>query len=264
MSDVSLPQLVRSEFTKFRSVRSSYVTVALTFALTVGLGALVSYLAHNNYAKMSLPERMTFNPVELSLVGTLLGQFVVGVLGALSITSEFATGSIRTSLAASPHRVQFVLAKAGVVKVVILVASLASVFAAFFLGQSLIGGNGVPSAAIDNPGVLRAVLLGGLYLVLASLMGFSLGLIIRHTAGTISVYVSLLLVLPLITAFLPTSWRDAIAKYLPSSLGRAMMSVAGTPTEVPLFSPWVATGVLVAIVTVMFCVGTYLFARRDV
>jgi hypothetical protein len=178
------------------------------------------------------------------------------------ITSEFVSGSIRTTLAAVPSRMRVLVAKAAVLKLSVLVVGMMCVFAAFLIGQLIM--SGMSKATLADANTLRAVLLAGLYLMLLSLLGFGLGLIIRQTAGTISAFVSILLVLPLITFLLPSAWRDAIAKFLPSSLGRSMMSAPGSITDIPLFSPWAATGILIGYVVLIIGIGAYLFEHRDV
>lgn len=264
MPRVSIISVIRSEFLKLRTLRSTWLSFAITAALTIGFGALISYVTKMQFPKMSFYEKATFDPIAISLVGTLFAQFAVGVIGALMITSEFVSGSIRTTLAAVPSRMRVLVAKAAVLKFSVLIVGLICAFAAFLLGQVIMSGPGIPTATLADANTLRAVLLAGLYLMLLSLLGFGLGLIIRQTAGAISVFVSILLVLPLITFLLPSAWRDAIAKFLPSSLGRSMMSAPGAITEIPLFGPWAATGILVGYVVLLIGIGAYLFEHRDV
>jgi ABC-type transport system involved in multi-copper enzyme maturation permease subunit len=265
MKPVSLFSVIRSEFLKLRTLRSTWLSFAFTAIATIGFGALISYLSKMQYSKMSIIDRATFDPIQISLVGTLFAQFAVGVIGALMITSEFSSGSIRTTLAAVPSRSRVFVAKAAVLKLSVLVVGMASTFSAFLVGQAIMSGSGLPTATLADGGTLRAVCLAGLYLVLLTLIGFGLGLIIRQTAGTISVFVSILLVLPLITILLPSAWRDAILKFLPSSLGRAMMSnTTVTADGMHIFTPWVATGVLISYVVVLTGIGAYLFSKRDV
>lgn len=265
MKSVSLFSVIRSEILKLRTLRSTWLSFAFTAGATIGFGALISYVSRMQYPKMSIIERATFDPIQVSLVGTLFAQFAVGVIGALLITSEFASGSIRTTLAAVPSRARIFVAKAAVLKISVLVVGMASTFSAFLVGQAVMNGSGLPVASLADGATLRAVCLSGLYLVLLSLIGFGLGLIIRQTAGTISAFVSILLVLPLITLLLPSAWRDAILKFLPSSLGRAMMSNSTVTADgMHIFTPWVATGVLISYVLVLTGVGAYLFSKRDV
>jgi hypothetical protein len=117
-----------------------------------------------------------------------------------------------------------------------------------------------PTASLANGTDLRAVLLGGVYLALLAMLGFSLGLILRQSAACISVFVSLLLIVPIIMLFLPQSWQNSYQKYEPSNLGSSMMSVTQRPF---LFGTWSALTVLVIYVVVVFGVGVTMLQRRD-
>jgi ABC-2 type transport system permease protein len=257
--NVSIASIVRSEWLKFRSVRSSIMGVLITFVLTIGLGALVTSLLRAHWATASAASRLTFDPVSTSLVGVIFAQFAIGVIGALFITSEYTSGSIRTTLAAVPHRVELVVGKLIVLMVSMFIVSEIACFAAFSLGQSIFSGV-VPTASLSNSNDLRAVIFAGVYLTLISALACGLGLILRHSAGTISVYVSLLLIVPLIFAFLPQSWQNRGAKFLPSELGHAMASASSVAND---FGAWTSLILLVIYVVVILGVGTALFARRD-
>jgi ABC-type transport system involved in multi-copper enzyme maturation permease subunit len=250
---------MRSEWLKFRSVRSSIMGVLVTFVLTIGIGALVTSLLRAHWSTEGPLFVATFDPVSTSLVGIIFAQFAIGVIGALFITSEYTSGSIRTTLAAVPHRVELVLGKLIVLVLSMFVVSEIACFAAFSLGQSIFSGV-VPTASLSNGNVLRAVVLAGVYLTLISMLACGLGLILRHSAATISVYVSLLLIVPLIFAFLPQSWQNHGTKYLPSELGHAMTSASGVAND---FGAWTSLILLVVYVVVILSVGTALFARRD-
>ncbi|HWD96807.1 MAG TPA: ABC transporter permease subunit [Acidimicrobiales bacterium] len=257
--NVSLASIVRSEWLKFRSVRSSIMGVTITFVLTIGLGALVTSLLRAHWATASESSKLTFDPVSTSLVGVIFAQFAIGVIGALFITSEYSSGSIRTTLAAVPHRVELVLGKLTVLLVSMFVISEVACFATFILGQSIFSGV-VPTASLSNSNDLRAVILAGVYLTLAAAMACGIGLILRHSAASISVFVSVILVIPLIFAFLPQSWQNDGAKYLPSELGHAMTSASSVAND---FSAWTALILMVIYVVVIVGIGTALFARRD-
>jgi ABC-type transport system involved in multi-copper enzyme maturation permease subunit len=233
--------------------------VLITFVLTIGLGALVTSLLRAHWATASAESKLTFDPVSTSLVGVIFAQFAIGVIGALFITSEYTSGSIRTTLAAVPHRVELVVGKLIVLVVSVFIVSEIACFAAFSLGQSIFSGV-VPTASLSNSSDLRAVVLAGVYLTLISSLACGLGLILRHSAGTISVYVSLLLVVPLIFAFLPQSWQNHGEKYLPSELGHAMASASSVSND---FGAWTSLIILVIYVVVVLGVGTAMFTRRD-
>ncbi len=257
--DVSLWSIVRSEWIKFRTVRSTIVGVAVTFVLTLGLGALVTVLTRVHWNVVTPLQRATFDPVSTSLVGILFAQFAVGVIGSLFVTSEFSTGSIRTTLTAVPRRYELATGKLIVLVASMFVVGEVASFATFSMGQAIFSGV-VPTASLSNSSVLRAVFFAGLYLTLLSVLAFSLGLILRQSAACISVFVSVLLIIPIIALFLPTSWQNDMQRFFPSEMGHAMISTASVPND---FGATTSLLVLAAYVVVLFAVGASVFNRRD-
>ena len=126
---------LRSEFTKIGSVRSTYWTLLMLLAVSVGIGAGISGLSANSWSNTPPADRTPFDATQLSLAGLLiLGQLVIVVLGAQVLSAEYSTGMIRTSLIAMPRRIVLYVAKAVAFAAVALVVSLATAFIAFFLG----------------------------------------------------------------------------------------------------------------------------------
>ena len=260
-TEPNLLDITRSEFLKFRTVRATFIGLATFFVLTIGLAVLITLVIKSNWSQRSPVERLAFDPVATSLVGVFFAQFAVGVMGARSITSEFATGSIRTTLAAVPRRVHLVFAKLFVLLIVFFIASELVVFAAFEVGQAIYRMGHLPSGSLSNSTDLRAVIMAGVYLTILALIGFGLGLILRTTSVTISIYVTLLLIIPIIVNFLPANWQDHITRYLPSNLGQVMTSpVSVTPNS---FTWGSASFVLAAYAAFTVAVGTVLLTRRD-
>jgi ABC-2 type transport system permease protein len=257
--DISLGSIVRSEWLKFRSVRSSVTGVVLTLVFTIGLAALISTVVRGQWSTIGAVRQLTFDPVSSSLVGVLLAQFAVGVIGALFVTSEYSSGSMRTTLTAVPKRIELSVAKLLVLLASMLVVGEVACFASFLLGQSIYSGV-VPTASLSNSTTLRAVILAGVYLTLLSALAFGLGLIMRHSAACISVFVGILLIVPLIFAFLPQSWQNAGVKYLPSEMGHAMVSPAPIAHD---FDAWTSLLLLAVYAVVLVAVGITLFTRRD-
>jgi ABC-type transport system involved in multi-copper enzyme maturation permease subunit len=257
--DVSLSSVVRSEWIKFRTVRSTIVGMTVTFVLTIGLGALVTALTRAHWSTIGPLQRATFDPVSTSLVGILFAQFAVGVIGSLFITSEFTSGSIRTTLTAVPKRYELALGKVIVLIASLLVVAEVASFATFSLGQSIFSGV-VPTASLSNSSVLRAVVFAGLYLTLLAVFAFAIGLLLRQSAACISVFVSVLLIIPLILLFFPQSWQHDVQRFLPSEIGNAMISTAPVSND---FSATTSLIVLVIYVVVLVSIGMATFARRD-
>jgi ABC-type transport system involved in multi-copper enzyme maturation permease subunit len=231
------------------------------FVVTVGIGALVTWLSGSHYNQMSLSQRATFNPTSNALVGLYFGQFVIVVLGAMTITAEYSTGMIRTSLTAMPRRGVFYLAKAAVFTVVALIIGEIASFVAFFVGQALLGTAPVHiSTSLSSPHVLRAVVGGGLFIAACGLFAYGIGTLVRHTAAAISVTIGALFVVPIIVNFLPSSWHNDIVRFLPSEGGLAIWNTTQTAHEWPA---WGEFGVFLAYTAAVLIAGYILFRKRD-
>ncbi len=255
---VTFAGALRSEFTKIRSVRSTYWALLAMFVVVVGFGALASWGAASHG-----PHGPYFDPTQQSLAGLYIGQLIIGVLGVLVITSEYSTGMIRTTLTTNPHRGMMIAAKGVVFTVVALVTSLITSFTAFFLGQALMSSHHM-STTIGSPNVLRAVIGGALFLTACGVLAFGLGLLIRHSAGGIGAMVGLLFVVTILINFLPQSWQDHVDKWIPALAGGQLwMTVAQPPGSTPMFGPWPSFAVLCGYAAIAVAAAAILFRRRD-
>lgn len=253
--------LLASEWTKLRTVRSTVWTLAITVVLGIGVSALATGETRSHWASMSVPSRLTFDPTATSLVGFFVAQFAIGVLGALAVSAEYGTGTIRATFAAAPNRLKVLLAKIIVFGSVALVASEVVAFASFFLGQALLS-SPATHATLSSPGALRAVVGCGLYVTVLGLIALGLAVIIRFSAGAISAFVGILLVLPLIIATLPTSISQDLRRFLPDRIGATMITtVGGAPPGA--FSPWVGFLILCIYAVALNVIGAVLLMRRD-
>lgn len=251
--------VTRSEWTKFRSVRSTYWTYFVAIVLGIGLSALVSGISANHY-HTDPTIRFGWNPVQRSLrPGWFLAQLAFAVLGVMTVTSEYSTGMIRTSLTAVPKRTRMILAKLLVFAVTALIIGEAIAFAAFSLGQALIHGE-APSASLGQHDVLRVVVGTGLYLLFMGLLGCALAILVRQAAAGIAFVVGILFILPGIAEALPTSWSQPIEKYWPTNAGQQLMS---THRDSHTLSAWLGFGEFAVFVVVLSAVAMYLLERRD-
>ncbi|MFI5041621.1 MAG: ABC transporter permease subunit [Acidimicrobiales bacterium] len=252
--------LLRAEWTKLRSVRSTMWSLLVTVAIIVGLGALFCAARVARADRLDPAEIRNFDPTGFSLNGIFLAQLAVGVLGVLVITSEYATGQIRATFGATPQRRLVLASKLLVFMVVVFVVGLVACFTAFFIGQGILSAK-FHQASLGDPGVLRAVVGGAVYLSVLGALGIGLGTILRRTAGAIAVLVSLLLILPILVNFLPSPWSTDIAKYLPLQAGNAVFHVGGrASTDLSL---WTGFAVFCAYAVVSVVVGAVLLTRRD-
>lgn len=220
---VTQARVIKSEWTKFRSLRSTNITLLVAVVLTIGLGALICGVTAAHWSQADLQERAQFNATDRSLAGVNIAQLAVGVLGVLLISGEYATGMIRASLTVVPKRLPVLWGKLAVFAVVIGVVSIISTFAAFFAGQALLSSEHI-QVTISSPNALRMVIGAAAYMLLVGIIGMSLGAIMRNTAAGISSLVALFFVIPPIMGLLPASWSDHIAPYLPSNAGGAFWS----------------------------------------
>jgi ABC-type transport system involved in multi-copper enzyme maturation permease subunit len=275
--------LLRSEWTKLRSVRSTWISLLIIVVGGIGFAALFSWVFANHWAQAGVADRSQFDPVRISQAGDFITEIVVGVLGALVITAEYSTGSIRTTIASVPHRRSIAAAKALVLGALLFVVTQIVAFISFFVSQAVLlatGGHQVPAGqsilaqvhsssvpvlSITEAGVAPAIFRAALFLTLMGLLALGFGLIVRNTAGTIALYVVLILVVPLLIQLLPSSIRDHIQPYLPSNLGTAMASKAQEHTDFAgsLLAPWTAALFSVLYVAISLAVGTTLLSRRD-
>ncbi len=169
-------QVVRSEWTKIRSVASTVWTLSLAVVVTVALGMLIAALSKNEFDNLSARDRLSFDPTYISFAGMSLGQLAMIVFGVLVVSNEYSTGMIRTSLAAVPQRGTFLFSKIAVAAGLALAVGLVTSFVTFFLGQSMLGSL---RAEIGDPGVLRAVIGGGLYMTLIALFSMGVAAMLR-------------------------------------------------------------------------------------
>src|ERR1700678_4486649 len=154
---------LRSEFTKIRSVRSTYWTLLVLLVVSVGIGAAITAGTAANWSRMSPGSQASFDPTQASVAGLFyLGQLVIVVLGAMVLTAEYSTGMIRTSLTAMPRRLVVYAAKVAVFACIALVVTLVAAFVAFFLGQALLASTH-ENATLSQPNVRRAVFGAALY-----------------------------------------------------------------------------------------------------
>ena len=250
---------LRSEFTKIRSTRSTYWALLAVVVATVGFGAVAGWGVASHAGGVG----PGFDATQVSLGGLYISQLIIAVLGVLTITSEYSTGMVRTSLAAQPRRGTVFAAKAIVFTVVALVTGLVTTFASFFLGQALMSGQHI-NATLGQPNVLRAVIGGALFLTVCGLLAFGIGMILRHTAGAITATIGLLFVLSVVVQVLPESWQAHVDKWMPALAGSGIWATVGPARgDTPMFSAWAGFAVLAGYAAVAMAGGLVVFFRRD-
>jgi ABC-2 type transport system permease protein len=293
---------IASEFTKIRSVRSTYWTLAALLIVSVGIGAAISGGAAANFSH-NLANKAGFDATQTSLGAFFeIGQLVIAVIAALAITSEYSTGMIRTSLTAQPRRGTVYAAKAIVLTSLTLIVSLVTAFIAFFVGQALLSSSGVSASLFHSvtipqnanvtcpqqgpgggggglpPGckvvfsgtdvispttVLLAIIGCALFVTLVAILAFGLGAIVRHTAGAIAIAIAALFIIPVLEQALPNQWRWDIMRFLPDAANQVVSVTIGSNANQHLWSAWPQLGVTALWAAALLAAGAYLFRKRD-
>jgi ABC-2 type transport system permease protein len=255
---VSQARVVRSEWTKLRSLPSTAWSLLAAVVLIVGFGALYCVLRVTR--PPSNPAALAaFDPAAVSLTGVQLAQLAVGVLGVLVFAGEYATGTIRVSLAAVPRRLPVLWGKAIVFALTTLGLCVPATVAAFLVGQSVLAAERL-DVSLGDPGMVRAVLGSALYLAAVGLLGLGLGALLRSTAGAVAVLFGLLFGPQLLAGLMPAAWSDRVYPYLPVPAGVAVTSVRPDPASL---APWTGFGLFCLYVAVVLALAAWQLRRRD-
>jgi len=222
---VTQARVVRSEWTKLVTLRSTRWSLFVAVLLTIGLPLLFAVVTSSHWGSMSPQDRADRHPLDIALAGVNLSQLAIGVLGVLVITGEYSTGMIRASLTAVPKRLPMLWAKTAVFAVTTFALMLPAVFVAFFGSQAILSNHDILQISVSHPGVTRTIVGGAAYLMLLGIFTLALGTIVRNTAGAIAAFAAIFFVIPPLLNILPTSWNNAISPYLPDAAGRSVFSL---------------------------------------
>ncbi|MFJ6724822.1 ABC transporter permease [Streptomyces sp. NPDC091281] len=251
-------QVLRSEWTKIRSVASTVWTLSLAVIVTIGLGMLISALSKNEFDDLSRDDKLSFDPTFISFAGMTLGQLAMIVFGVLVVSNEYSTGMIRTSLAAVPQRGTFLAGKIAVAAGLALVVGMATSFAAFFLGQAMLGDL---RASLGDTGVLRAVLGGGLYMTLIAMFSMGVAAMLRSPMLSLGILMPFFFLISNILG--NVSATKKIGQYLPDQAGSKIMQVVTPIDDDTPYGPWGGLGIMALWVLAALVGGLVLLKKRD-
>ncbi|WP_018501571.1 ABC transporter permease [Parafrankia discariae] len=256
--DVVFLGVIRSEWTKFRSLRSTGWTLALGGVAMVGLAVLMCATAAADWDGGD-PELAGFDAAVHGLGGALLAQIAIGVLGVLVITGEYTTGMIRATLTLVPRRLPVLWAKAIVFAGVAFAFALVTSLVSFTVGQAILAGEDL-DISIGSPGAMRAILGCAFFLTEVGLLGLAIGTLLRSTAGAVSALLAVLLGLPILMNLLPPGMQS-VGRYLPASIGEVLISTRDGDN---VFSPGPAAVMMTVYLVVALTAAAVVLARRDV
>jgi ABC-2 type transport system permease protein len=257
---VTQARVALSEWTKFVSLRSTRWSLGVGLLLTIALPIIFAAVTAAHWAHMSAQDRADRHPLDIALAGVNVAQLAIAVLGVLVISGEYSTGMIRSTLLAVPKRLPVLWAKIGVYAAVSFVLTVPAVLIGFFASQSILARHHILQISFGAPGVARSLFGGALYVMLVGIFALALGAIVRNTAGGISAFVGIFFVIPPLLNVLPTSWNDAISKYLPSDAGSQLFTLHQGPHSL---SPLWGGLVMLAYCAVAVAVAAVLLVRRD-
>jgi ABC-2 type transport system permease protein len=262
LGHLTFPRVVRSEWIKFRTLRSTFWSYAIVLVLGVGLTALVAFSFPESQVSR-MPEAAKAGFVSsTALFGVYFGQLIVAVLGVLAISGEYSTGMIRSSFAAVPRRTPIFVAKSIVLFVSSFVVGIVTTLAGYAIAGPVLSGKGFP-VDITQSDTVWAILGAGAYLGLVSVFALGLGTLLRSAAGGIAAALGVVFLLPIIVTILHSllstvDWLGDVPKYLISNAGQAMAGGGGTT-----FNPWQNVLVVVVWTAVSFIAGAIIMKRRD-
>jgi ABC-type transport system involved in multi-copper enzyme maturation permease subunit len=271
MSAVSFPRLehtgrvtqlrvIRSEWTKLRSVRSTKWTLGVATLLLIGLPCLVAAITASHWNGMSPHEQADRHPLDIVGAGVGAGQLAIAVLAVLAITAEYSTGMIRASFTAVPKRLPVLWGKLAVFSGVSILLVLPAVLIAFWATQAILHAQPTLQVSLGDPGVARTVIGMAAYEVLIGVFALSIGAIVRNTAAGISAFVAIFFVVPPLLLLLPSSWRDPIQPYLPNNAAQAMGTLSN---DSHTLNPGPGAIVFIAYCLIAIAVAAFLMRRRD-
>lgn len=259
---VTQARVTRSEWTKFRSLRSTRWSLLVAVVLTIGLPLLVAEVISTHWSHLGLAEQADRyqHRFDFALAGVNVAQLAVAVLGVLLVTGEYSTGMIRASLTAVPRRLPVLWAKAAVFAAVVFVLALPAVVLAFFGSQAIFRSHHILQIGFTHPGVPRAIVGSVIYLVLVGIFALAVGAIVRSTAGGIAAFAAIFFVIPPLLVLLPSSWNDTISPYLPDSAGRAMFALTRDTNSL---GPFWGFALFAGYCALALAIAAILLVRRD-
>jgi hypothetical protein len=262
----TLGRALHAEWTKLRSVQSSGWLLLGVAALTVGLGGLV--MLGTKHDGCGSGDGCGVDVTRIALSGIYVGQIMAVLFGVLAVTSEYTTGTIRTTLAAVPKRWATFVAKATVVAGAVLLTALLAVVGSLLMARAVLPGNGFdlgqgyPPLTPTDATTLRVA--GGtvLYLGLLALLSVGVALAVRSTAAAITTVLALLFAFPILTTLVTERhWHERLTEWAPMSAGLAVQ--ASRDLDSMPIEPWQGLGVLAVYAAAALLLGGVALQWRD-
>ncbi len=253
---LTFARVTKSEWIKFRSIRSNWIVLSLTVLVIVGFSALSAIMSQHRNG----PSDRT--PFDRMLTGVNLSVLIISVFGGVLGSREYSSGMIKSSFSAVPRRLPVLFNRVIIFVATMLPLLLISILAAFFIGSALFKHDGTVVPKFGDPFIARALFGYAFYVLGLGILGLLIGFLTRQTALAIGITVGGILFLPaLLGAILPSSWHKVL-EYLPSNAGGAFTSP--TAFSVNSLSPNMGGGVFLLWIIGVFVLTSYSMLSRDV
>ncbi|OAI42321.1 hypothetical protein AYO38_11525 [bacterium SCGC AG-212-C10] len=254
----SFTNALRSEWFKLATLRSTHLTLGLGLLLSLATSAVVCVALGSTQDDWS-PD---FSPITTSMVGMIFGLIIYSVFGVMTVSREYANGTIRVTLTANPDRRRVFLAKLTLVSATIMVFGLLTTTSMFLASQAILGAYGMPTASLTDPDAARMVLGLGLVMPFFPIMGLAFGMLLRSTAGGITTVLGLLWLPQIFGELVPLWFQEHVLSLLPSN-GLDSVTI-GHIEPSPAFSHPILGGLIAGTWLVVVVGAAYLaFLRRD-
>jgi ABC-type transport system involved in multi-copper enzyme maturation permease subunit len=248
-------RILKGEWTKLRTLPSTWRTAAFAFVFSVATGVVLVVSQAGQWATMTPAQHQSFDATSCSLFGIMIGAVLLGSLALRSVTAEYATGMIRSTFTAMPARRLVLAGKAAVVAAFAFPVALASDFVGFELGQRIFAGKHL-QVSLGHPGVPAAIVFGAVAVSLVAVIAVGLGGVIRHTAGATTALAVVIVGGVTFGQLLPAAWRG----YLPGTAIQSAVTVHRSPG---LLTPGTAIVVLGIYAAITLAAASIRAAHRD-
>lgn len=261
----TFPDVVASESTKLRTVRSTYIEALLTVVLGIGMTALIALAIGSTWDEVSPEDRATFDPASLSSFGSIFALIVLVVLGVTFVSSEYTSGMIRLTLTTTPRRMEVLMAKSLIIIAVSLVLGAITSLGAFLAAQAVLGGyEEVPTASLSDDEALRSVIGGTLAMPVFPLLGAWAAVVLRSTASTLTAILGIIFVPAIFGGLFPDSIQENVIKFLPNFAIDSLTTTDTTGESLTRLDDGAALVVIAVWLFAFFFAAYVSLVRRDV
>ncbi len=256
--------VLRAEWTKLRSLRSTWIIVALGIGLSIGFSALIALTSGLTHDTWNDDVREAFDPILTTNSGSLFGCILLIVLGVTAVTAEYSSGMIRTTFIGTPRRMQVFVAKTILVALVGLAIAAVSIPGMFLVSQPIFAHYGLETASITDGETLR--ILSTIMLTQAlnyAIIPFAIAWLLRGTASAITVAIGFLWLPWMLGPVLPEWVKANVLRYLPDVAANSLSGI--TKSDTAQYLGQTPAMIVIAVwITGLLAAAAFVLNRRDV